>query len=67
MTSRLDAIKEKVKWPSLSSIVMVEAARTIKGVTTYETRYSRWMRSRSREHVDERVVRANYEAEGSEA
>ena len=39
VTSRLDAIKEKVKWPSLTSIAMVEAARTIKGVTTYETRY----------------------------
>lgn len=39
VTGQLDAIKEKEKWPSLTSIGMVEAERTIGGVKSCETRY----------------------------
>ena len=39
VTGQLDAIKEKAKWPSLTSIGMVEAERTIGGVKSCETRY----------------------------
>jgi predicted transposase YbfD/YdcC len=39
VTGRLDAVKERAKWPSLNSIGMVESERTIGGVKSCETRY----------------------------
>lgn len=38
-TARLDSIREKKKWPSLTSVGMVESQRTINGVTSSELRY----------------------------
>ena len=38
-TGKLDAIKEKKKWPSLTSVGMVESERTVNGVTSLEVRH----------------------------
>ena len=38
-TGKLDAIKEKKKWPSLTSVGMVESERTVNGITSVEVRH----------------------------
>ena len=38
-TAKLDSIKEKKKWPSLTSVGMVESERTVNGITSIEVRH----------------------------
>jgi predicted transposase YbfD/YdcC len=38
-TGRLDAIRETKKWPSLTSVGMVESQRTVNEITSVEVRY----------------------------
>ncbi len=38
-TGQLDAIRERKKWPSLTSVGMVESKRTVNDVTSVEVRY----------------------------